>query len=209
MPSTESENVYYKKQLQKNWYYFQDTQRVLSNSSSVDTVKGNENLRNITIYTQQIFSKLKSDLLQNEEWIRSTEKTIAKTDEKIVKEEKITETSLETVPRSYTKMYENKKIISEVKVASNSNIVPKIDQPKEVTKSKNLSKRRTENTTPVLFTNKEIESEEMHTVTTEKNKLNLLSDAVIDLLFMKSDSKLYFNQVKNIRNKRAQTYTGE
>lgn len=65
-----------------------------------------------------------------------------------------------------------------------------------------------ENTTPVLFTNKETKWEEMPTVTTEKTKLSSLTDAV-ELLLMNSGSKEYVTKFKYIRKKRAQTYTGE
>lgn len=96
-----------------------------------------------------------------------------------------------------------------MKIVPNSYTTPKTGKWTKTTRTKNLSKSRTENTTPILFTNNETEWEETATATTEKNKLSSLADAVVKLLVMNSDRKEHVTKIKNIRKKRAQTYTGE
>lgn len=197
--------------LQNICYYFQDTQRAFSNSSLVvkaAVVKGKENPRNIiTIYTNQIFSKWKPESRQGDGRYRYTEKIVVNYDQKVVTEKKIGETSRETVPGSYTNFYGIGNLPRKVKIASSRNIVPKKGKWKSITRSKNLSRRRIKDTTPVLFTNQQWE--EMPTVTTEKTRLSVLTDTAIEFILMKSDYKENVRKVEDIRKKRSQTYTGK
>lgn len=199
------------KRLQIFCYYFQDTQRAFSNSSLVDkatVVKGIHNPRNIiTIYTNQISSKFKPEGRQDDERYRLTEKIVVNYDRKDLKEKKIRETSRKVVPGSHRNFYGIGNLPRKVKIASSRKPVPKIGKWKSITRSKNLSRRRIKNTTPVLFTNQQWE--EMPTVTTEKTRLSVLTDAVVDFLLMKSDCKENVRKIENIRNKREQTYTGK
>lgn len=160
-----------------------------------------KNPRNIIKFTKKIFLKRKS-----EGRYESTEKIITNSNQMIVKEKKNGESSRETVPESYTKFYENDDLAQNTKITSNCNSIPKIGKCKSFNRSENLLKRNIENTTPVFFTNKETEWEEMYTVTTERTELSVLSDAVVKLLLIKSDSK---KKAENLRKKRSQTYTGE